>query len=72
MKSRKKGYENEETIRHIFRQIRALKRLLGRIQDLVRGGSVKRPPTSCNCYCHLTSSIFTRKNMVKIFTFVSL
>ena len=40
--------------------------LLGRIQDLVRGGSDKRPPTLSNGYCNLTSPFFTRKSMVEI------
>ena len=43
-----------------------LKLTLGRIQDLVRGGSDKRPPTLSKCYCNLTSPFFRRKSMVKI------
>ena len=39
---------------------------LGRIQDLTRGGSDKRPPTLYSCYCYLTSPFFTRKSFVKI------
>ena len=39
---------------------------LGRIQDLVKGGSEKCLPTLTNC-CYLTSRFFTRKGMVKIF-----
>ena len=40
--------------------------MLGRIQDLVRVGSDKRPPTLSNGYCNLISPFFTRKSMVKI------
>ena len=42
---------------------------LGRIQDLVRGGSDKRPQTLSYCYCHLTSPFSTRKIMLKYFCF---
>ena len=34
---------------------------MGWIQDLVVGGSDKRPLTLSNCYCYLTSPFFTRK-----------
>ena len=47
------------------------KHVLGRIQDLVKGDSDKRPPTLSNCYCCLTSPFFTGKSMVKIFAFIS-
>ena len=46
-----------------------VKTLQGRIQDLVRGGSDKRPPLLSNCFCYLTSPVFTRKSRVKIFAF---
>ena len=46
--------------------------VLGRIQDLVKGGLDKLPPRLSNCYCCSTSPFFTRKSMVKIFAFVSL
>ena len=42
--------------------------LLGRIQDLVTGGSDKRPPALSYCYCCLTSPSFKRKRMVLCFT----
>ena len=41
---------------------------LGRIQDLVTGGSDKRPPALSCCYCCLTSPFFKRKCMVLCFT----
>ena len=44
----------------------AIRWFLGRIQELVREGSGKRPPTFSNCYCYLTSPFFTRKSTVKI------
>ena len=57
----------------LFRKILScFEYFLGRIQDLVKGGSDKLLPTLSNCYCCLTSPFFTRKSMVKIFAFVSL